>query len=202
MKDKKIKYIGLIIFCFLCGSFYLFTRNTGEEKTFTLSKEIGVEITGAAEEKETAESSREEEKIYVHICGAVLRPGVYEMEKDARVYEAIELAGGMVKEAAADGLNQAAGLTDGEQLYIPYESEAETEHTAPEREMAEDKRVNLNTAEKEELMTLPGIGESKAESIINYREENGGFKEIEELTNITGIKNGVYEKIKELVRIR
>lgn len=105
-------------------------------------------------------------------------------------------------EGAENYVNQAAAVTDGEQLYVPFQSEVEMEGVISKSQEDGESGVNINTAGLEELMTLPGIGESKAQAIIQYREEHGAFQNIEELTNISGIKSGVYEKIKELVRIR
>ena len=197
MKSKKNKVIVISIFFFLCGSVCYITNNEKETEQLVVLKDEVLEttVTKAAEEQE-------KEKIYVHICGAVVNPGVYELEQGARVYQGIQMAGGMLEDAAKDSMNQAAELTDGERLYVPRVSEIEQGSEAAEMESAEDNRVNINTATKEELMTLPGIGESKAESVIQYREEHGEFTDAEELTDIPGIKSGVYEKIKELVRIR
>ena len=197
MKGKKSKVIAISIFFFLCGSFCYITSNEKEEEQLVVLKEEVLETTVTKTPEEQAK-----EKIYVHVCGAVVNPGVYELEKGARVYTGIQMAGGVLENAAQDFMNQAAELTDGERLYVPTVSEIEQGSEVTKTESEEDSRVNINTASKEELMTLPGIGESKAESVIQYREEHGEFKEVEELTNIPGIKSGVYEKIKELVRIR
>ena len=106
------------------------------------------------------------------------------------------MAGGMTADAAADAVNLARVAADGEQIYIPTSEEVQTQGTVPGAQSAaggQDK-VNINTASAEELMTLSGIGEAKAESIIRYREENGGFETPEDLMKISGIKEGVFEK--------
>ena len=131
-------------------------------------------------------------------------PGVYELKKDARVFEAIRSAGGMTEEAAADAVNQARPVSDGEQIYVPTTAEAESLGTGVEGTVTEgtvNSKVNINTAGKEELMTLTGIGEAKAESILKYRDENGKFGSIEELMEIEGIKEGVFGKIKDDITI-
>ena len=202
MKGKKNKAIILGIFFFLCGSIWYFGSSENYENQLILLNEDDTQITVTEAVEEKVEKESAKEKIYVHICGAVVNSGVYELEKGARVYEGIQMAGGMLENAAKDFMNQAAELTDGERLYVPTISEVEAGSGETGIATPEDTRINLNTASKEELMTLPGIGESKAESIIRYREEHGELKEVEELTNIAGIKSGVYEKIKELVRIR
>ena len=140
----------------------------------------------------------------MYICGAVNTPGVYELDKDARVFEAIRSAGGMTDEAAPDAINQARVVSDGEQIYVPTAEEAESQGTGVEgtvTESAVDDKVNINTAGKDELMTLTGIGEAKAGSILRYREENGRFESIEELMEIEGIKEGVFNKIKDDITI-
>lgn len=145
-----------------------------------------------------------EETVFVYICGAVNTPGVYELDKDARVFEAIRSAGGMTDEAAPDAINQARVVSDGEQIYVPTAEEAESQGTGGEgtvTESAVDDKVNINTAGKDELMTLTGIGEAKAGSILRYREENGRFESIEELMEIEGIKEGVFNKIKDDITI-
>ena len=111
----------------------------------------------------------------------------------------------MTEEADQNYLNQAESLKDGQQVYVPSKGEAETDADSwkGERVMREkdNGKVNLNTAGKEELMTLTGIGEAKAESIIRYREENGGFQTPEDLMKIEGIKTGVFDKIKEQITV-
>lgn len=135
----------------------------------------------------------------VYICGAVVNPGVYEVSEGARIFQVLELAGGLTEDAAVTELNQAEPVQDGQMIYIPTLEEAAVQ-AAKEQEAA-DGRVNINTASVEELMRLPGIGESKAQSIIAYREEHGAFAGTEDLMNITGIKAGVYEKIKNSIKV-
>ena len=147
--------------------------------------------------------------VFVYVCGAVNAPGVYEIESGARVFEAIRLAGGLSENAAADAVNQARPVTDGEQIRVPTEEEAQNSGAGSTAEGdfgavtegTEKRKVNINTAGKEELMTLTGIGEAKAESIIEYRTENGRFGSIEDLMLITGIKEGVFNKIKDDITV-
>lgn len=142
-----------------------------------------------------------EESIYVHVCGEVNAPGVYELPAGSRVYAAIEAAGGITEKAAEASLNQAEKLSDGQQVCVPSGEEAEGQALyGQDVNEADDGKVNLNTAAKEELMTLDGIGEVKAEAIIRYREENGGFSSAEELKEVEGIKDGVFNKVKDHVK--
>ena len=142
-------------------------------------------------------------RVVVHVCGQVAAPGVYELAEGSRIYEAIEAAGGVNGQAAPEGLNQAACVEDGQQIYVPSVQELQDNSftAAGDSGAAEDGRVNINTAQAEELMTLSGIGEAKAAAIIQYREENGGFQSIEELMEISGIKEGVFEKIKDQIKV-
>ena len=155
-------------------------------------------------EEETEESAIEEnEEIYVHVCGKVNQPGVYCLPAGSRLYEAIEAAGGLKEGAAAESLNQAQEAQDGQQIYVPSIEEASGGEASEAGVPAEasDGKLNLNTAAKEQLMTLTGIGEAKAAAIIRYREENGGFRSIEELMEVEGIKEGVFNKIKDQIKI-
>lgn len=151
----------------------------------------------ASEEPEAEEAQKETLKVYV--CGQVERPGVYELPADARVDAAIAAAGGMTEEAAGSYLNLAEHLADGQKIEVPSAEEAFAFSEAEREEQAG--LVNLNTASVEQLMTLPGIGASKAETIVAYREEHGSFKEITELMEIPGIKEGVFQKIQDKIKV-
>lgn len=157
--------------------------------------------------------------IYVYVCGCVAFPGVYEFQPGARCYEAVEEAGGFTGEADSNRVNLASPMTDGQKLYIPALGEMLTQQEAGDgqeaaqmgREAGEDAndgtlgnssgRVNINTASEAELMTLPGIGQSRARSIIAYREARGGFKSTEEIQQIDGIKEKVYSKLRDFITI-
>lgn len=147
-----------------------------------------------------------DERVAVHVCGAVLYPGVYYLEPGSIRQEALDAAGGFAEDAAVDYVNLAAQISAGEKLYIPYADEVSgqdipvsgTDGNVSETAAASGK-VNLNTAAKEELMTLPGIGESKADAIIRYREETGLFQNIEDIMLVPGIKEGTYNNIKEYI---
>ena len=141
------------------------------------------------------DESETDNSIFVYVCGAVLYEGVYELPAGCRVYEAIQEAGGFSADAAVNHINQAEVLEDETQLYIPTMEEIANEQDV------DDGKVNLNTATREELMTLPGVGESKADLIIQYREEHGKFQSIEDVMNISGIKEGLFAKIKENITV-
>ena len=149
---------------------------------------------------ETSDSGEVQEEIvrteiYVFVCGAVRNPGVYAMSEGDRVVEAINAAGGFLDDAAKEAWNQAELLRDEKKIYVPTIEELKNQS-----EVGEGK-ININTASKEVLMGLPGVGESKAEQIISYRENHGLFKCIEDIMSISGIKEGLFEKIKEYITV-
>lgn len=146
-----------------------------------------------------AQTTDEPQTIAVYVCGAVASPGVYELPEGSRVYEALEQAGGLTKDAAQTAVNQAQRLTDGQMLAIPTVEEA-AEQSA-KQQSAQDGLVNINTADAQELKTLPGIGDAKAAGIIAYREAHGAFRSIEEIKNIEGIKDGVYAKLQDCIKV-
>lgn len=159
----------------------------------------GSDVSPAPAGDAAPEEAETEAVCYVHVCGEVESPGVYGLPEDSRIYEAIEAAGGFTDEAAEETLNLAAKISDGMQILVYSRSEAET---LPEVSGAgEAGLVNLNTASKEELMTLKGIGESRAEDIIRYREEAGGFSAIEDIMKVPGIKEAGFQKIKDRITV-
>ena len=161
--------------------------------------------------------------VYIHVCGLVSTPGVYGLPAGSRVYEAIEAAGGFSEAAVPDYLNLAQVLEDGMKIQVPDREQAEewkargltqsgisagavsagvqTPGRTGTGEGGAKAMVNLNTASKEDLMTLRGIGESRAEDIIHYREAFGGFKSIEDIMNVSGIKDAAFEKIKDSITV-
>ena len=160
------------------------------------------------EEKTTSDVS-------VYVCGSVKTPGVYTLTKDSRICDAISAAGGALDEADAQILNQAAPLSDGMRIYVPSVKEtADLDRSSPDgadtaagekvgtaSSDASASRVNINTAGKDELMTLTGIGESKAQSILDYRQQQGPFASVEDIMNVAGIKQGVFDKIRDQITV-
>lgn len=161
--------------------------------------------------------------IYVHICGAVLNPGVYELDAGSRVFEGIEAAGGFSENACEDYVNQAKPLQDGQRLIIPTleEIEAAKEDGTYQELWSDDAAdmeqfeavgvqalgnagglVNINTASESELSTIDGIGAGKAAAIVKYRQENGNFQSIQDIMKVSGIKEGTYEKIKDKITVK
>lgn len=180
---------------------------------------------GSTDRTELSDASSEETKtLVVHICGAVSAPGVYELPAGSRIIDAVEAGGGFLPEAEEACCNLAEEIVDGCQIYIMTKSEScadgQTEkkagiQTSPDSDMQTTDRnvrsnsapalenglVNLNTADIAALMTLPGIGESRAKAIISYREQHGAFAKIEDIMKISGIKQAAFSKIKDKITV-
>lgn len=138
--------------------------------------------------------------IYVYVCGAVMQPGVVELAEGSRAAEALEAAGGFAPQAQTDYVNLAAKVADGEKLYFPEEGEAEL---LRDREEAQASGlVNINTADAQQLCTLPGIGASRAQDIIRYREQNGEFECPEDIMKVSGIKENAYARLKDRITVK
>lgn len=155
----------------------------------------------------TGEMKETEQWIYVQVCGQVNNPGVYKLSAGARVYEAVSMAGGFTDLALQNNVNQAQTMCDGEQIYVPAQGE-ETQpmndneagsNTGMSGISGQGNLVNINTADVDKLKTLPGIGDARANAIISYRESNGSFGSIEDIKNVSGIKDAAFDKIKELI---
>lgn len=183
--------------CFILVIFMLMISGCTKEKA-EVTELQKVEV---KDKEESDSADQKEEELYVHVCGQVVNPGVYKLPDGSRIYEAIDAAGGTLDAAAAESLNLAEKLNDGQQIYIPSVDEAGAVAAGAGDMGSNDGKVNLNTAAREELMTLSGIGEAKADSIIRYREEHGGFKSIEELKEVEGIKDGVFNKVKDQIKV-
>ena len=195
--NKVITFVFCAIGILVFGGIY-YSNATDQEKT-VVSQDIEGQPSDETESS-VGEMEQSQNAIFVHVCGAVKRPGVYELNPDARVCDAIKAAKGLKKRAADTDVNQAQKVSDGEQIYIPYRSRNATE-VSDGATNATDGRINLNSATLEELTTLPGIGDAKAASILAYREEHGSFASIEEIKNISGIKDGVYTKIEAYITV-
>lgn len=144
-----------------------------------------------------------EKPVVVYITGAVPRPGVYALPKNARVQDAISAAGGFLAEAEKSQINLAALIEDGEKLDIPYVEGASPILVTPMPEVVTSttELINLNTASALELEALPGIGPTTAQKIVDYREQNGPFINAEDIINVSGIGPGTYERIKDLITV-
>lgn len=163
---------------------------------------VGVHSQSQAEN--VTEVPAEQELIYwvVDIKGAVSKPGIYEVAKNMRVQDAIDLAGGLLPNAETRQLNFAQHLADQMLIYVPVEGE-EVEISASSDSVAteDNRKININTANEQELQALPGIGEKKALQIVSYRTENGSFATAEDLMEVSGIGQKTFDALKELITI-
>lgn len=240
MKKQTIKLLLAGICVLAAGICYSCSRQTGRQEEYGLILEpVPFSLSGECLEYETAADSEPEtdaepavsftepQFFYVHICGEVRNPGVYQMEPGERIFQAVERAGGFTEAAAEGYLNLALEVKDGMKIVVPSREEerdseenggSEQERNPESREQTEpgiylpeepgegsgsagNEKINLNTATKEELMTLKGIGQARAEDIIRYRQEHGAFQAIEEIMNVSGIKEGAFQKIKEDITV-
>lgn len=150
-------------------------------------------VVGQSEIVSNENAEEHEEIIVVHIAGEVISPGIVAIKKGERLYEAIKLAGGSTENADLNGVNLAMILEDQQKIMIPNKDKLSNDEI-------KDTRININTAQKEILVTLPGIGESIAQSVIDYRDTNGGFKNIEEIKNVPRIGDKTFEKIQDSIK--
>lgn len=215
----------IIIMSLISGIFALSKEDIKEETTQISDASIKEEI--EEESNEFEEMKEEEQKLWsVDLKGEINKPGVYQVSSDTRIYEVIEIAGGITKKATTENINLSKKISDEMVIYIfskeeyqrkilckienNYEGEITKEITDKKSIMEKNqdntlkedlKKISINHATMEELMTLDGIGESKAKSIINYRIEKGGFQNLEELQEVSGIGAALYEKIKDNITL-
>ena len=192
---------------------------------------------GADADAGAVSEASEQALIRVHVCGAVKKSGVYQLQEGALVQDAVRAAGGVRKDGAQDYLNLAGRLEDGQKVYVPFLKDVEDPYGLSAGSGGQDMAssgygsgqsgsatgqsgsgtgqagdgtdfdpagaglVNINTADADLLMTLPGIGESKASAILTYREKNGAFSRIEDIMNVSGIKEGAFAKIEDLITV-
>ena len=175
----------------------------------------GAEASSEKEEEGSADTGVREKTIpsvWVDVSGAVKDPGVYELAADSRVFQAIEAAGGFTEEADVQWLNQAETVSDGEKIlvYTREETQALKEQgvfasqknqETLEAGTGEQRKININQASLEELQEIPGIGEVRAQAIIDHREEAGSFDSIEDIQQVSGIKGKTFEKIEAYITV-
>lgn len=225
---EKISYYKkylILVFCLLLlaastiAFFKLNNEKTEVEDNFVANNEI---IT-----KEVSEVAKQEEvKLYFDIKGSVKKPGVYEFNQGDRIIDAINKAGGLTKNATTNNLNLSKKLTNEMVIYVFNKNELTTtkafeqvnnvaeckcetievnncvdKNTTNESTNNETTKININTDSKEKLMTISGIGSSKADAIIEYRTKNGNFKTTEDIINVSGISKTIYDKIKDNITV-
>lgn len=227
-KKQKLIAIAILLVSILSICYYIY----GKGGTFAVDENL--EILETAEVSEKPEETDKKETIKVHISGAVNNEGLIELEKDSRIANAIEKAGGLKDEACMDEINLAFVLEDGIKIKIPTKEEVEKQNkealessnsdagqkyivsetgnnqiknnvsnslVTGEKVSNRNLKVNINTANQSELETLPGIGAVTALKVIDYRNEKGKFKSIEDIKGVSGIGEAKFDKIKELIEI-
>jgi competence protein ComEA len=202
-KREQIGILVIVLIIVLGLGFKFFTRDI-----IKLGDDMEVSNNAELESHEDIEDDigidSEETIIMVHISGQVYKPGLVELEAGQRLIDAVELAGGLRKDADIDRINLAKKLVDEEKIYIPEIGEdlSEEINTLNVNNLSNTKdtsgKININTCTKESLISLPGIGEGTASKIIEYRESNP-FKTIEDIKNVSGIGNKKFDAIKELI---
>lgn len=213
-EEKKIVVIALLTLIGAVG-FYFYNNNEKVDNSSVL--------TSQTEQKDSSQNLNQTQsmhsqsnsqsfssnKVTVDISGAVKHGGVYTLKNGARLNDLIEAAGGLHKRAQVRAINRAQLLKDQDQIYVPYEGEkvdlpatnstnsANSQSGSSTSGQSNGEQVHLNSATVADLQKLNGIGEKKAEQIIQYRDQNGGFKQIEDLTKVSGIGDKTFEKLKD-----
>lgn len=219
--NKKIIIIILIIIIIVGTTIY--EKIIKDRKLIEINEDM--DITNTNEENTTEEqnttNSESNSKIIIYIAGQVRKEGVYELDENSRITDAIEIAGGLKEDANIENINLAEVLEDGMKIYIPDKKESNnnqskntnliqknTENTTEnskktntDNKQNQNTKININTATQTELETLPGIGPSIALKIINYRKDNGKFKNIDDIKNVSGIGDSKFNNIKNLIKV-
>ncbi|GBD79311.1 putative competence protein ComEA [Tetragenococcus halophilus subsp. halophilus] len=201
IKERLKKFLPLIL-ATLVTVFVLviyFSQSNNEQADAWEENESAFQQATEDSEKTTEETG----KIIVDIKGEINKPGVYELEGDARVKEVILEAGGLTKQAEKKQLNLAEKLQDQQMIYIPNKEEAEEMEIDGDKE-AEDNNedmIDINAADINELQEISGVGPAKAQAIVDYREENGAFESVDELNEISGFGEKTVEKLRDSIKI-
>ncbi len=213
----KIALLGVVILVI-----YLISNLTGcsakkdqKEKSIVVSEDSEIIAQREADESETDEPETEEpRRIFVYMCGAVNKPGVYELPSGARVFEAINMAGGLREDALATAINLASFLEDATKIYIPTVDEAQLideQYAYNDQAYNEELNtsnansqglININTADSNELQRLNGVGPKLAGAIVRYRDENGAFATKEEIKKVSGIGDGIFAKLENEITVK
>lgn len=223
-KQKIILTVVAIIVA-LIGCYYIYSK----DNDFISTKENIINEEGTNDENEVNEEEEySDTMIIVHVSGAVNQEGIVELNPNSRIADAIDKAGGLGEDAYIDKINLAYVLEDGMKIYIPNVNEktqnqdlsntsdnadnyvtkesgvqaANTDDTTRVNSQSSNKKININKATESELESLPGIGPSTAQKIINYRNEKGKFNNIEDIKNVSGIGDSKYNNIKDLISIK
>ena len=195
---QNVKSIILAFVCSLVliiGALFYFNQNKTEDYSGVSFSNISNETNNKVEKAE----NRHDEKIFVDVKGAVKHPGVFETTKDKRIKDLIEEAGGLLDDADTSTLNLSQKVKD--QMVIYILKHGEKPKKISDSSSSNTDVININTANKEQLMKISGVGKTKAEAIIAHREKNGDFKKKEDITKVRGIGKSTFEKIKDKIEV-
>ena len=197
---QNVKSIILAFVCSLVliigGLFYYNQSKTEDYSGVSFSNANGNEAINKDEKAE----DKHDEKIFVDVKGAVKHPGVFETTKDKRVKDLIEEAGGLLDDADTSTLNLSQKVKDQMVIYVLKYGE-KPKQISDSSSSSNTDVININTANKEQLMKISGVGKTKAEAIIAHREKNGDFKKKEDITKVRGIGKSTFEKIKDKIEV-
>lgn len=209
---KKATLIVSVVIVFILSFVRLYEQKREEEKGIVLEGQVTKEP--EANNSFAGDNNFPSEQapiatIRCYICGKVKEPEVYSLPEGSRVIDFVEAAGGFLEDAAKEYVNLAGMVNDGDKIYIPSLEEV-TEQDIPVGsigggtigESASNSKVNINTADVSGLMTLPGIGESKAKAIVKYRKDHGKYTDAKDLLNVSGIGESTFENIKEYIIVK
>ena len=189
IKVKYILYLGSFILLVVLGMFF-----NNDDEVIIIQKS----------DEELVSGEFKKDLIYVHIIGEINEPGIKSVPKGCRLFELINIAGGTTDNADLSKVNLASVLRDEQKIYIPsivIQNEVNNSSKSYSQDSKNNELINLNSCSKEELKKLSGIGDSMAQRIIDYREENGYFSSIEEIKKISGIGEAKFDKIKENITV-
>ena len=204
---NKMKACMILLCMLLCGC-----GASDTEKYLMTTQETQIPVESEALLSDTEDvTDKSEAPLLVYVCGEVASPGVYELPAGARVCDAVDAAGGFTRKASRDYWNLAEALTDGQMISFPTEEEAaerrkyDTDgNTSADTTFADsetDGKVNINTADVNQLQQLSGIGQTRAEAIVAYRNEHGAFARVEDIMKVSGIKNALFEKMRDDITV-
>ncbi|SDC30028.1 helix-hairpin-helix domain-containing protein [Shouchella lonarensis] len=197
MQHRQLLLIGgggfLIVIVLVTA--YMFTRDGAADA------DVHWEALELDEEQEVKEQVTTDDVMIVDVKGAVVSPGVYEVNEGSRVHEVLDKAGGLTEDAKETAINLALRVHDEMVVYVPTEGEEMDANIGTGMEVSGEESLNLNTATVDELTTLQGIGPARAEAIVAYREEHGPFESVEALTNVSGIGAKSLEVIIDKIRV-
>ena len=218
-QNKKILLIIVtLIIAVLIG--YYYTKEKSEYKVSSylenniINESKTNQVVNNIDQEESKEEDSKQNKIIVHISGAVAKEGIIEVEEDSRISDIIDKAGGLLENSNLDEINLAYKVEDGMKIHIPTNEEinkneevevSDNQYLYSEKKESKEeiinKKININTATEQELDQLKGIGQSTANKIIKYREENGKFKNIEDIKNVSGIGDAKFDGIRDEITV-